>query len=74
MTSEATGGKTLQYFSNRNWFGMKKENLVVFEQFMLPCFTFDGKLILDQPYSIARAPGNMDSIIQGFFLFIFTYV
>jgi len=59
MTSEATGGKTLQYFCNRNWFGLKKENLVVFEQFMLPCFTMDGKLILDQPYSIARAPdGN----------------
>lgn len=59
MTSEATGGKTLQYFCNRNWFGLKKENLVVFEQFMLPCFTNDGKLILDQPYSIARAPdGN----------------
>jgi len=59
MTSEATGGKTLQYFCNHNWFGLKKENLVVFEQFMLPCFTMEGKLILDQPSSIARAPdGN----------------
>merc|ERR1719309_1764472 len=59
MTSEATGGKTLRYFSNRNWFGLKKENLVVFEQFMLPCFTMDGKMILEKPYSLARAPdGN----------------
>jgi len=59
MTSEATGGLTKQYFASRNYFGLKKENLVVFEQFMLPCFTMDGKLILDKPHSIARAPdGN----------------
>ena len=58
MTSEATNEKTLEYFANNNWFGLKKDNLIVFEQFMIPCFTFDGKIILESPHSIARAPGN----------------
>ncbi|KAG1656455.1 UDP-N-acetylhexosamine pyrophosphorylase [Nymphon striatum] len=59
MTSFATKGKTMEFFEKNDYFSLKKENITVFEQGMLPCYTNDGKLILEKPYKIASAPdGN----------------
>ncbi|XP_064634295.1 UDP-N-acetylhexosamine pyrophosphorylase-like isoform X2 [Lineus longissimus] len=59
MTSEKTKEPTHDYFANHDYFGLSKDNMVLFEQFQLPCLTFDGKIILDQPHKVARAPdGN----------------
>lgn len=59
MTSEATHETTLIYFEKNDYFGLKKENVKAFKQEMLPCFTFDGKIILDEKYHISKAPdGN----------------
>ncbi|TMW50922.1 hypothetical protein DOY81_003995 [Sarcophaga bullata] len=59
MTSEHTIQPTYDYFVANNYFGLKKENVKLFEQGSLPCFEYDGKIILDQKHRIARAPdGN----------------
>lgn len=59
MTSEHTKDPTLEYFSKNSFFGLKPDNLVVFEQNMMPGFTFDGKIIMDKPHRIALSPdGN----------------
>lgn len=59
MTSEHTIQPTNQYFMANNYFGLKKENIILFEQGSLPCFDYDGRIILDQKHRVARAPdGN----------------
>jgi len=59
MTSEHTKEATEKFFTKNDFFGLKKENMVLFEQGLLPCFDFDGKIIMDSPSKIAQAPdGN----------------
>jgi len=59
MTSEHTKQPTEEFFAKHNYFGSRKDKIIFFEQRMIPCFDFDGKIILETPTKIARAPdGN----------------
>lgn len=59
MTSASTVGPTKAFFAEHDYFGLAADNIVVFEQGTLPCFTFDGKIILGERHKVARAPdGN----------------
>jgi UDP-N-acetylglucosamine/UDP-N-acetylgalactosamine diphosphorylase len=58
MTSEHTKEPTREFFRCHDFFGLQEKNLLVFEQGMLPCFTFDGKIILESKSKIAKAPGT----------------
>ena len=59
MTSDTTHETTVRYFEENNYFGLNKNQIITFKQATLPCFTFDGKIILDEKYRIAKAPdGN----------------
>ncbi|XP_055525727.1 UDP-N-acetylhexosamine pyrophosphorylase-like protein 1 [Wyeomyia smithii] len=59
MTSEHTMEPTKKYFEQNNYFGLPANNIVMFEQGSLPCFDFNGKILLDKKHRIAKAPdGN----------------
>merc|ERR550534_2778463 len=59
MTSEATRDQTVDYFASNSYFGLDQSDVVVFEQGSNPCLDFDGKILLGEKYSVARAPdGN----------------
>ncbi|XP_035727705.1 UDP-N-acetylhexosamine pyrophosphorylase-like [Vespa mandarinia] len=59
MTSEATHDSTIIYLRENDYFGLKEKNVMAFKQGMLPCFTLNGKIILDEKHKISRAPdGN----------------
>ncbi|GIL53347.1 hypothetical protein Vafri_8968 [Volvox africanus] len=59
MTSTFTHADTLAHFEAHNFFGLAREQVTFFQQGFLPCFTEDGKLILETQGSLAKAPdGN----------------
>merc|ERR1719427_663167 len=59
MTSEATLKDTKVYFKKHNYFGLKSSDVTFFEQHLLPCLTFEGKLMLSSKGSLAQSPdGN----------------
>ncbi|KDR14652.1 UDP-N-acetylhexosamine pyrophosphorylase [Zootermopsis nevadensis] len=65
MTSEATMDATEEFFKEHNFFGLNKNNIVMFEQGLLPCFTFDGRIIMDEKWKIARAPDGNGGIYRA---------
>lgn len=59
MTSEATLRDTKDFFQQHNYFGLRSEDVTFFEQHLLPCLTFEGKLMLSSKGSLAQSPdGN----------------
>lgn len=48
MTSEHTKEPTLEFFAKHGFFGLNQDDFVVFEQNMMPAFTFDGKIMLEK--------------------------
>ncbi|XP_028168443.1 UDP-N-acetylhexosamine pyrophosphorylase-like protein 1 [Ostrinia furnacalis] len=59
MTSEHTKAPTAEFFRDHGYFGLNEDNIVFFEQGRLPCFDFDGKVLLDEKHKLASAPdGN----------------
>uniref|UniRef100_A0A0A9ZAE6 UDP-N-acetylglucosamine diphosphorylase n=3 Tax=Lygus hesperus TaxID=30085 RepID=A0A0A9ZAE6_LYGHE len=59
MTSEHTMAPTVEFFERHSYFGLNKNDVVIFEQGVLPCFSFDGKILMNRPHKVAQAPdGN----------------
>nr|QWX20093.1 UDP-N-acetylglucosamine pyrophosphorylase [Henosepilachna vigintioctopunctata] len=67
MTSGRTHEETREYLENHNYFGLEKENVILFEQGLLPRFQYDGKIILDQMNVLSMAPDGNGGIYKALY-------
>lgn len=59
MTSEHTKETTVQFFKSFNYFGHNCDNIVFFEQYTLPAFSLDGRILLQTKSKLTSAPGKI---------------
>lgn len=55
MTSEHTQEQTRKYFQKHNYFGLEKENLILFEQKTLPALDYNGRILLEEKFRLTKA-------------------
>lgn len=59
MTSGATAQPTKEFLEEHEYFGLDKNNVIMFQQFQLPAFTFEGRIILQDKHRVSMSPdGN----------------
>ncbi|MBW0475409.1 hypothetical protein O181_015124 [Austropuccinia psidii MF-1] len=65
MTSGPTRKPTEEYFRQKAFFGLKEENVIFFEQGVLPALTVEGKMFLESPDSVSVAPDGNGGLYAG---------
>ncbi|GMF46249.1 unnamed protein product [Phytophthora fragariaefolia] len=65
MTSKMNHETTIKYFREHSFFGLKETQMFFFPQGTLPCFTTDGKLILENAHKLATASDGNGGIYKA---------
>ena len=65
MTSDLNHQIIMDFFTENNFFGYPREDILFFEQGLEPGFTFDGKIILESDKSISLSPDGNGGIYRA---------
>lgn len=58
MTSHINHAETVAFFEAHDYFGYGKENIFFFRQTMIPAMDREGKLLLENKYSVLKSPNG----------------
>jgi UDP-N-acetylglucosamine/UDP-N-acetylgalactosamine diphosphorylase len=65
MTSKMNHEETVSFFEQHDYFGLKESQMFFFPQGTLPCFTLEGKLMLQNSYQLATASDGNGGIYHA---------
>jgi UDP-N-acetylglucosamine/UDP-N-acetylgalactosamine diphosphorylase len=65
MTSDVNDELIRRYFKENHYFGYPENQIFFFEQGLEPCFTFDGKIMLESADQLCLAPDGNGGIYQA---------
>mmetsp|Transcript_11657 Transcript_11657/g.32291 ORF Transcript_11657/g.32291 Transcript_11657/m.32291 type:complete len:470 (-) Transcript_11657:76-1485(-) len=65
MLSDATRAYTESYFRENSWFGLKEDQVFLFNQGKLPCVSEEGKVLLETKGKIAESPDGNGGIYKA---------
>lgn len=61
MTSGPTRGPTEKFFKENNYFGLSADNVIIFEQGVLPCISNEGKILMESKGKVSDKPLVVDN-------------
>ncbi|MCX7858356.1 MAG: UTP--glucose-1-phosphate uridylyltransferase [Deltaproteobacteria bacterium] len=64
MTNPESKEEVKNFFESQDFFGLKKENVIIFEQDVLPVLTRDGKIIMKNETEILSSPNGHGNSIK----------
>lgn len=65
MTSGPTNATTKKYLDANNYFGLNHDDVKLFQQGLLPCFDYNGKIFLEDKNRVALAPDGNGGIYRA---------
>ena len=65
MTSGPTRKATQEFFEQMKYFGLNRNNVVFFEQGVLPCISMEGQILMETKSRAAVAPDGNGGIYQA---------
>lgn len=66
MTSGINHKQTIEFYESNNFFGAKKDNIIFFEQSLLPAISGkEGKILMEEPHRLVMAPNGNGALFDA---------